>query len=53
MSMHPTQSSPISFEELKGLRAEGYVRNSTLDQKEGYGPDIQRNNLKRFSETHG
>ena len=53
MSMHPTQSSPISFEELKGLRAEGYVRNSTLDQREGYGPDIQRNNLKRFAETHG
>jgi len=31
-----------TFEDLKGLRAEGYIRDSTLDQRDGSGPEIQR-----------
>ncbi|MFQ5861430.1 MAG: recombinase family protein [Dehalococcoidia bacterium] len=42
-----------SFEDLKGLRAEGYVRDSTLDQRDGYGPDIQRHNIQRFVQSYG
>ncbi len=32
----------VTFESVKGLRAEGYIRDSTVDQKNGFGPDIQR-----------
>ena len=42
-----------SFEDLRGLRAEGYVRDSTLDQGDGFGPTIQRTNEQRFAETYG
>jgi DNA invertase Pin-like site-specific DNA recombinase len=42
-----------SFEDLRGLRAEGYVRDSTLDQRDGFGPTIQRTNEQRFAETYG
>jgi len=42
-----------SFEDLRGLRAEGYVRDSTLDQRDGFGPTIQRTNEERFAETYG
>ena len=41
------------FEDLKGLRAEGYVRDSSLDQRDGAGPDIQRHNIQRFAQTYG
>ena len=34
----------LTFEDLRGLRAEGYIRDSTLDQKDGFGPAIQRGN---------
>ena len=43
----------VSFEELRGLRGVCYVRDSTLDQRDGFGPDIQRRNEERFSETYG
>lgn len=43
----------MTFEELKGLRAEGYVRDSSLDQRDGSGPDIQRHNVQRFAESYG
>ena len=42
-----------SFEDLRGLRAEGYVRDSTLDQRDGFGPTIQKTNEQRFAETYG
>ncbi len=42
-----------TFEELKGLRAEGYVRDSTLDQRDGFGPDIQRRDEERFAQSYG
>lgn len=42
----------VTFEELKGLRAEGYIRDSTLDQRDGFGPEIQRNNVQRFAESY-
>ena len=45
--------SLITFEDLNGLRAEGYIRDSTLDQRDGFGPEIQRNNIQRFAETYG
>ncbi len=31
----------LTFEDLKGLRAEGYIRDSDEDQRNGFGPDIQ------------
>ena len=40
-----------SFEDLRGLRAEGYVRDSTLDQRDGFGPTIQRTNEQRLLEA--
>jgi len=42
-----------TFEDLRGLRAEGYIRDSTLDQKDGFGPSIQRGNEERFAEAYG
>ena len=42
-----------SFDDLKGLRAECYVRDSTLDQRDGFGPDIQHRNEERFAENYG
>ena len=42
-----------TFEDLKGLRAEGYIRDSTIDQRDGFGPDIQRKNILRFAENYG
>ena len=44
---------PLTFEDLRGLRARGYVRDSTLDQRDGFGPDIQRHNIERFAESYG
>lgn len=41
----------ITFDDRKGLRAEGYVRDSTLDQKHGFGPEFQRHNIQRFAES--
>ena len=43
----------LTFEDLRGLRAEGYIRDSTLDQKDGFGPEIQRHNIERFADTYG
>ena len=43
----------ITFEDLRGLRAEGYVRDSDPDQKNGFGPDIQRHNEERFAQSYG
>ncbi len=43
----------LTFEDLMGLRAEGYIRESTLDQQDGFGPEIQRHNIERFAETYG
>ena len=42
-----------TFEDLKGLRAEGYIRDSTPDQENGFGPDIQRHNEERFAQSYG
>jgi DNA invertase Pin-like site-specific DNA recombinase len=54
MAMTRTGTSHrLTFESLKGLRAEGYIRDSTLDQRDGSGPDIQRHNIQRFAESYG
>ena len=42
-----------TFQDLKGLRAEGYIRDSTLDQRDGFGPEIQMHNIERFSDSYG
>ena len=42
----------MTFEDLKGLRARKYIRDSTPDQQDGFGPDIQRRNEERFAETY-
>ena len=46
-------SRQITFEDLRGLRAEGYVRDSTLDQRDGFGPEIQRHAIERFADSYG
>ena len=48
---HPNEP-PMSFEDLIGLRARGYIRDSTLDQRDGFGPDIQHDNIQRFADSY-
>ncbi len=43
----------MTFEDLKGLGARGYVRDSKLDQRDGFGSDIQQSNIRRFVENYG
>jgi DNA invertase Pin-like site-specific DNA recombinase len=48
------KTNPImTFENLRGLRGDCYVRDSTLDQKDGFGPDIQHRNEERFAQSYG
>ncbi len=42
----------VTLEDLKGVRAEGYIRDSKKDQRDGAGPDIQRSHIQRFAETY-
>ena len=53
MIIRGKSTSQLTFEDLRGLRAEGYIRDSTLDQRDGFGPEIQRHNEERFAETYG
>ena len=46
-------SRQLTFEDLRGLRGEGYIRDSTLDQRDGFGPEIQRHNIERFADSYG
>lgn len=43
----------VTLADLKGLRAEGYIRDSTLDQKDGFGPDMQHRSIEGFAQTWG
>jgi len=43
----------MTFEDLRGLRAEGYIRDSTLDQRDGFGPEMQRRATENFARTYG
>ena len=52
MKKRPLAQPIKSFEDLRGLRAVGYIRDSTLDQQDGYGPDIQKHNEERFAESY-
>ena len=41
-------------DDLRGLEGPGgYVRDSKLDQRDGFGPDIQRSNILRFAQNYG
>ena len=42
----------ITFEDLGDLRAEGYIRESDPDQRDGFGPEIQRRNINGFAERY-
>ncbi len=53
VQMARMSSSPITFEDLKGLRAAYYVRDSKLDQRDGAGLEIQLHNIQRFAQTYG
>ena len=46
-------SSQMTFEDLRGLRLEGYIRDSKLDQRDGFGPETQRHNEERFAAAYG
>ena len=52
MTVAGNSRKQITFDDLKGLRAEGYVRDSTLDQRDGFGPEIQRKTILRFAENY-
>lgn len=41
-----------TFEDLKGLRAEGYIRDSTVDQRDGFGPELQRRAIEGFARAY-
>lgn len=43
----------LTFEDLKGLKAQGYVRDSSLDQRDGFGPELQRKAIEAFTRTYG
>ena len=43
----------LTFDDLNGLRAAGYIRDSKLDQRDGFGPEIQRRNIERFADSYG
>jgi site-specific DNA recombinase len=43
----------FGFEQLRGLRARGYVRVSTTDQADGYSPAMQRAREQAFAQQHG
>jgi len=47
------RSKELTFEDLNGLRAAGYIRDSKLDQRDGFGPEIQRRNIERFAASYG
>ena len=53
MSTLTMASKELTFEDLAGLRAEGYIRDSTLDQRDGFGPELQRRAVENFANTHG
>ncbi len=43
----------LTFDDLKGLKAQGYIRDSTIDQKDGYGPELQKKAIENFAKTYG
>ncbi|MEE8157928.1 MAG: recombinase family protein [Dehalococcoidia bacterium] len=43
----------VTYEDLRGRRAEGYVRDSKIDQRDGYGPELQRRAIQAFADSHG
>ncbi len=43
----------VSFGDLKGLRARGYVRDSSKDQADGFSPEVQRSREEAFARDHG
>jgi DNA invertase Pin-like site-specific DNA recombinase len=47
------RSLPRSTDELRGLRAARWVRESTQDQYDRYGPQSQHENMDRFVERYG
>ena len=53
MKKQPLVQPIKSFEDLRGLKAVGFIRDSTEDQRDGYGPDIQKHNEERFAESYG
>ena len=53
MNLMRNSREQLTFENLRGLRAEGYIRDSTLDQRDGFGPDIQSRNIRRFADSYG
>lgn len=44
---------PRSLDDLRGLRAARWIRESTDDQFDRYGPDSQREQIDRFAERFG
>ena len=53
LKTNPLHREIRTFEDLRGLRAEAYVRDSRVDQRDGFGPEIQKHNEERFAEAYG
>lgn len=51
--MRPTPRHDLTPEDLRGRVYAQYVRDSTKDQAEGYGPDIQRRANQGFTQRYG
>ena len=43
----------LTYEDLKGMTAEGYIRDSTEDQRDGFGPELQKKAIENFAKTYG
>ena len=54
-SMRATQPRrpPGSLDELRGLRAARWIRESTAGQYDRYGPESQHEQMDRFAERYG
>ena len=47
------KQNEITFDDLKGKTAEGYIRDSTEDQRDGFGPEMQKKAIENFARIHG
>lgn len=49
---HVNGNAITTFEDMAGLRTEAYIRDSTKDQRDGFGPDVQRTRIENFAELY-
>lgn len=52
MSRRDLVQTDVSEKELSGLRYAAYIRDSTEEQKDKYGPELQRRSILNYAERH-